>query len=70
MKSFGYDPVECEKCGGKMMAVDVFYKGYGSVMEIYRRRVEAEVNAKVKEAENIDRVIREITNGNIEPVFA
>lgn len=70
MKSFGYDPLECEKCGGKMTIVDVFYKGYGSVMEIYRKRVEAEVNVKVKEAENIDRVIREITKGNIEPIFA
>lgn len=38
-------------------------------MEKYRKRVEAGVKAEIKEAENIDRVIREITKGNIEPIF-
>jgi len=70
MKSFGYDPLECEKCGGKMTAVDIYYKEYGSVMEIYRKRVEAEANQKVKEIEQMDRVIRDITNGRIEPLHA
>lgn len=79
MKSFGYDPLECEKCGGKMMAVDMYYKEYGSVMEIYRKRVlaevekkikEAEVEKKIKEVEEMDRVIRKITGGKIEPLYA
>jgi hypothetical protein len=69
MKSFGYDPTECEKCGGKMTVVDVFYKEYGSMMELYRKRVEAEVNAKVREVEVMDKMIRTITDGRIEPIF-
>lgn len=70
MKSFGYDPLECGKCGGKMTAVDIFYKEYGSVMEIYRKRIEAEANRKVKEIEQMDRVIRDITQNRIEPLYA
>lgn len=69
MKSFGYDPLECEKCGGKMTAVDIYYKEYGSVMEIYRKRVEAEVNKKINEIEEMDKIIRAVTNGRIEPLY-
>jgi hypothetical protein len=69
MKSFGYDPLECNKCGSKMTVVDVFYKGYGSMMEIYQKRVEAEVDKKIKEIERMDTIIREITQGSIEPIY-
>ena len=69
MKSFGYDPTECDKCGGKMVVVDVFYKEYGSIMEIYRKRVEAEVKSEIKKIEEMDKMIRNITYGSIEPVF-
>lgn len=70
MKSFGYDPLECEKCGGKMILTDIYYKEYGSVMERYRKRILAEAEKEIKEMEQMDRVIREITKGQIEPLYA
>jgi len=70
MKSFGYDPLECEKCGGKMKPIDIYYKEYGSVMEIYRRRIEAEANRAIQEIEHLDRTIREMARGRIEPLYA
>lgn len=69
MKSFGYDPLECGKCGGKMISIDIFYKEYGSVMEIYRKRIEAEVNKEIKEIEVIDKVIRQMSEGRLEPIY-
>jgi hypothetical protein len=69
MKSFGYDPLDCEKCGGKMSAIDIYYKEYGSVMEIHRKRIEAEANKKVSEIEYIDQVIRQMSDGRLEPLF-
>ena len=69
MKSFGYDPLDCEKCGGKMTAIDIYYKEYGSVMEIHRKRIEAEANKKVGEIEYIDKVIRQMSDGRLEPLF-
>ena len=70
MKSFGYDPLECEKCGGKMILADIYYKDYGSVMERYRKRILAEAEKEIKEIEQMDRVIREVTKGQIEPLYA
>lgn len=69
MKSFGYDPLECEKCGGKMIAIDIYYKEYGSVMEIYKKRIESEADKAIKEIEDMDRIIREVANGWIEPLY-
>lgn len=70
MKTFGYDPLDCEKCGGKMLPYDIYYKNYGSVMEIVRKRIEAEANRAIKEIEEIDETIRDITKGRIEPLYA
>jgi DNA-directed RNA polymerase subunit RPC12/RpoP len=70
MKSFGYDPIECEKCGGKMIVVDMFYKKYGSVMEIHRKRIMAQVEKEMREMEEMYRAIREGSSNRIEPVLA
>lgn len=70
MKSFGYDPLECEKCGGKMIIFDIYYKEYGSVMELYQKRIEAQINKEVEEIEQMDRVIRHLTKDRIEPLYA
>ena len=69
MKSFGYDSLECEKCGGKMIAIDIYYKEYESVMEIYKKRIESEADKAIKEIEDMDRIIREVANGWIEPLY-
>lgn len=69
MKSFGYDPLSCEDCGGKMVVMDICYKKYGSVMEIYRKRIEAEMRKKVEEIQRMDQTIREISEGRIEPLY-
>jgi hypothetical protein len=70
MKSFGYDPLDCEKCGSRMTPYDIYYKNYGSVMEIQRKRIEAEVNRSIREIEEMDGLIRTITGGRIEPLYA
>lgn len=36
--SFGYDPLQCEKCGGKMTLSDVFYPKIGSVLKLIEKR--------------------------------
>jgi len=69
MKTFGYDPLSCEKCGAIMLSHDIYYKKYGSVMERYRRRMEQEAQRAIKEIEEIDQIIRQLTEGRIEPLF-
>ena len=69
MKSFGYDPLECEKCGGKMIMFDIYYKEYGSIMELHRKRIEAEAERQIEEIEKMDKVIRRVTKGEIEPLY-
>lgn len=69
MKSFGEDPLECEKCGGKMELYDVYYKKYGSMLELYRIRIEAKYKKEIEETKEMYNVIKKVTNNRIEPVF-
>ncbi len=69
MKTFGYDLIECQKCGSKMKVIDMYYKEYGSIMEIYEKRALAEADRATREAQEIDKIIKELTGGMIQPVF-
>ena len=69
MRSFGYDPIQCEKCGSKMEIIDIVYKGYGSVMERYRKRLVEEAENEIKRIQRIDKIIKEKSKGRIVPVF-
>lgn len=69
MKTFGYDPIECEKCGSRMTVTDMYYKEYGSVMEIHRKRILAEIEREIRETQEIDKIIKELTDGQIQAVF-
>ena len=52
-----------------MMISDIVYKGFGSVMESYRKRILDEAEHEIRRIQEIDRVIRERTDGRITPVF-
>ena len=69
MRSFGYDPIECEKCGSKMVISDIVYKDHGSLMESYRKQILDEAEYEIRRIQEIDRVIRERSAGRITPVF-
>lgn len=68
MKSFSYDPLECSKCKGRMELTDIYYKGNGSVMERYRKRIEMETNQEIKRMENMKWSVRIATKGQFEAV--
>jgi hypothetical protein len=69
MKSFGEDPLECEKCGGNMELYDVYYKKYGSMLELYRLRIEAKYRKEIEETKEMYNAVKKVTNNRIEPVF-
>jgi hypothetical protein len=69
LKSFGHDPIECKKCGNKMEMIDIYYPEYGSMLEIYRKRMEMRVEKEIEEVKQMYNVIKTVTNGKIEPVF-
>ena len=66
MKSFGYNPLECNKCKGRMKLTDIYYKGYGSVMERYKRRIESEISREIGKMENMKWSVRLATQGQLE----
>ena len=40
MKSFGIDPLRCEKCGQRMYFYDIVWPKYGSLLDIMKRKME------------------------------
>lgn len=70
IKSFGQDPLECEKCGEKMILYDIYYKEYGSMLEKYRRQIERKYEREIEETEKIYKTIKKVSNDTIEPLFA
>jgi hypothetical protein len=69
MKAFGIDPLKCEKCKGKLVMNDIYYKKYGSMLERYRQRSLREVNKEIEKLNNMYHSIKKVTNGEIEPLF-
>lgn len=69
LKSFGYDPIDCKKCGTKMEIIDIYYRKYGSMLELYKKRMIMQVEKEIEETKEMYNVIKRVTNGRIEPVF-
>jgi predicted Zn-dependent protease with MMP-like domain len=69
MKSFGYDPLKCEKCGNTMELTDIYYPKYGSMMEIIERIELAKIKKEIEEVEKIFNAVKNLSNGRIEPLF-
>lgn len=40
MKSFGVDPLRCEKCGQRMQFYDIVWPKYGSLLDIIKRKMD------------------------------
>jgi hypothetical protein len=56
MRSFGIDPLRCEKCGHQMEFYDIVYPKYGSLLNIIKRKMDKayeKEEAKLKECYEI-----------------
>lgn len=62
LKSFGIDPLKCEKCGKQMILNDIYYKKYGSVLDSYYEKIKNEVKKEIEEIEKIDSIIKRENN--------
>jgi len=69
LKAFGVDPLECTECKGKMVMNDIYYKKYGSMLERYRKRALREAEREIEKLNNMYNSIKEVTNGELEPLF-
>jgi len=69
MKSFGHDPLTCEKCGRTMELTDIYYPKYGSVMELYERKELAKIKKEYEEIEKTYEAVKSLSNGRLEPLF-
>jgi len=49
---FGHDPLNCEKCGGKMRLSDIIYPRIGSVMKLYEEREFQRVEKELLDLKN------------------
>lgn len=54
---------------GNMELYDVYYKKYGSMLELYRLRIEAKYRKEIEETKEMYNAIKKVTNNRIEPVF-
>jgi hypothetical protein len=68
-KVFGYDPLKCEKCGKQMEVYDVYYPKYGSMMEIFQKRMLASVEKEMKEYEEMQKALLERYGEDYIPLY-
>ena len=51
MKTYGYDPIKCDKCGKEMDLTDIYYKKYGSVLEFFENKMLEEAKKEISKLE-------------------
>lgn len=68
LKHFGVDPLNCERCGARMIFHDINYKGR-SIRDEFKRKVELEVEGKVNELIEQYAAIKGLDYAGREPLF-
>lgn len=69
MKAFGHDPLKCKHCGKEMIMYDIYYPKYGSMKEIYEKRMIASVEKELKEISQIHQKIGAMLGGENAPAY-
>lgn len=69
IKTFGHDPLKCEKCDSMMELHDIYYKKYGSVLDLYRKKIIRQAEEEVSRIKEMYEAVHEITQGKFEPLF-
>lgn len=68
MAAFGVDPKKCHKCGTKMIFNDIYYRSYGSMRELLKKKILYENTAKLEEAIEIYGVMKGIIYGKMKSI--
>ena len=69
MKSFGHDPLKCTNCGSEMSLSDIYYKGFGSVLEWLEEKEHRRIESKVDQMIKISDRVLSLSQGRVEPLF-
>jgi len=69
MKSFGHDPLSCEKCNSKMELYDIYHKKYGSMLNRYEQKIRREIDKEVEKIKDMYNAVKWISRDIIEPIF-
>ena len=69
MKAFGHDPLKCKHCGKEMIMYDIYYPKYGSMKEIYEKRMMASIEKELKETSQIYQKIGIMLGGENAPAY-
>jgi recombinational DNA repair protein (RecF pathway) len=69
LKEFGIDPLKCENCGSQMVVNDIYYKKYGSMIDLYYERVRQKIEKEINEIQEIDMIIKKKNKYKVGALF-
>lgn len=69
LKAFGVDPLKCSKCGQEMKIQRIYHHRYGDIMSKLVEKIKNDAYKRIAQFQEMYITIKNITCGNIEPLF-